>query len=287
MLLLRSSNILLSQPLPTPHHKIMATKRAAPDSNNDSRDTRPHWKRHKPNAFQPKNPENHGKNSYKKAHTVNDLKKTVRNITRLLEKSTDLPANIRVEKERQLQTATRDLQNAEKAKKRSEMIGKYHKIRFFDRQKAERRLKKAKKALKEAEAEEKGELKRKVEECEVDVNYAMYAPLEWEYVSLFPTRRKKEGEEETPETEGKEVERQGDREMWERVRKCMEEGTLGDLREGRLDEKGEDDAVAKPRSVKKAAKAQKKDDRAAGKVVQEQTNEEDESGDESGGGFFE
>ncbi|UJO12777.1 rRNA-processing protein efg1 [Fulvia fulva] len=273
----------------------MATKRSAPDSSSNN-DSRPHWKRPKhQGVFQPKNPENHGKNSFKKAHTVNDLKKTVRNITRLLEKSKDLPANIRVEKERQLQTATRDLQIAEKARKRSEMIGKYHKIRFFDRQKAERRLKKARKALKEAEGKNKEGLKRKVEECEIDVNYAHYAPLEWEYVSLFPTRRKKEGEEEEDKgVAGKEVEKQGDSAMWERVRRCMDEGTLGDLREGRLDGKGDDDegekVGTKLKSVKKAAKTQRKDDRSAmGKKVQveEEQQNDDESGDESGGGFFE
>ncbi|EME50150.1 hypothetical protein DOTSEDRAFT_85374 [Dothistroma septosporum NZE10] len=267
----------------------MATKRGAPDSNNDSRDSYLRRKRHKPNAFQPKDPENHGKNSYKKAHTVNDLKKTVRNISRLLER--ELPANIRVEKERALQTAQHDLAMAGKAKKRSEMIGKYHKIRFFERQKAERRLKKARKGIKEATADGKGReemegLRKRVEECEVDVNYAMYAPLEWEYVSLFP-RRKKEGEEDGDQDKGEGVERQGNGDMWKRVKRCMEEGTLGDLREGRLEGGGEDEVKELMRSVKKVRKDKKKDSRAEGQKAVMEEKDEDESGDESGGGFFE
>ncbi|KAK4507619.1 hypothetical protein PRZ48_001354 [Zasmidium cellare] len=263
----------------------MATKRQAPSDS----DARPQpAKRSKPSTpYQhQQRPAHHGKKSFKKAHPVNELKSTVRSLRRLLTRSDDLPANIRVEKERALQTAERDLKEAEKAKKRSDMIGKYHKIRFFERQKAERRLKKAKKALREAEESGDGdveELRARVEEVEVELNYAMYYPLEKEYVSLFPTRRGKDGEVEEVVKDG---ERQGDAEMLEVVRKCMKEGTLNDLREGRLSDKGErvkdeeeEEEVARP-TKKKAAKP------AKSKRAQD---EEEEGGDddETGGGFFE
>ncbi|KAF2173350.1 hypothetical protein M409DRAFT_62873 [Zasmidium cellare ATCC 36951] len=268
----------------------MATKRQAP-SDSDARQQPP--KRPKPSTSTPyhhqQRPAHHGKKSFKKAHPVNELKSTVRSLRRLLERSDDqLPAGIRIEKERALQTAERDLRDAEKAKKRSDVIGKFHKIRFFERQKAERRLKKARRAVREAEEEGEGEgdvevglLRRKVEDAEVDLNYAMFFPLEREYVSLFPTRR---GEE---ESEGREGERQGDVEMWALVKRCMKEGTLADLRGGRLSASGErlkdeeEEEVARPAKKKKAGKV------TSSKHVQNKDEEGESGDDQTGGGFFE
>ncbi|CAK4033469.1 rRNA-processing EFG1 [Lecanosticta acicola] len=274
----------------------MATKRQAPDD----ADSRPAWKRHKPNEHQRR--PNHGKKSFKKAHPVNELKSSIRSLRRLLDRQENLPADVRVEKERALQTAQRELAEAERAKKRSDMIGKYHKIRFFERQKAERRLKKARKDMKACEegGKKKEELERKVANAEVDLNYALYFPLDQDYVKLWPTKKNGNGEEgsATPEVEGAEPARQGDQQMWELVKKCTKEGTLKDLREGRLKQSGADDAEVDRSSSKKPKKAgelitskRKKvltkssgsRDRVEGKT--EAT--EDDSGDESGGGFFE
>jgi hypothetical protein len=93
-------------------------------------------------------------------------------------------------------------------------------VRFFERQRAERRLRRVRK-------EEGGE--EMVRDAETDLNYARFFPLHVDYVPLWPTRK---GEKEVREV--KLGEREGDLEMWELVRKCMEDGTLEDLREGRL-----------------------------------------------------
>lgn len=280
----------------------MATKRQAPDDSTAQQSFR---KRHKPGSSTYSNkPLDLGKKSFKKAHPVNDLKSKIRNLRRLLEHNEDLPANVRVEKERALQTAHHDLEQAQRAKKRSEIIGRWHKVRFFDRQKAERRLKKKRKEVKiledrgDAGEDEVESVKGEVKDLEVDVNYAIYFPLERDYVSLYPTRRKKgdeEGEEAAPEEgEGK---RQGDAEMWEKVKRCMEEGTLQDLREGRLEGDGaelDSKPIERPQKVKKKESKKPQKPQKAGKqreerreTTQEGHREESEESDDDGQGFFE
>ncbi|KAI5370403.1 Putative rRNA-processing protein Efg1 [Septoria linicola] len=281
----------------------MATKRPAP-TDEPSSSSRPFNKRHRTNNAQPHKPlpANLGTKSFKKAHTVNDLKSSIRSLRRLLSgpNSAKLPANVRVEKERALQTAEQDLAREEYAKKKNEVISRWHKVRFFDRQKAERRLKKARKALKD-DGESKA-LQRKVEECETEVNYAMYFPLDQDYVPLFPTRRNKGSEDgATPENEGGELERQGDKDMWDLVTKCAAEGRLKDLREGRLrratddeqdeeeEEEDEEQKQAKKKGRNKSDAKQKKsskDSEAAEKHDGDDQGEAD-SDNESGGGFFE
>jgi len=69
----------------------------------------------------------------KQVHTssVNSIKKRIRDVTRRLERSEDLPANIRVEDERALTAYQQELAAAEAEKVRQKMIKKYHMVRFF------------------------------------------------------------------------------------------------------------------------------------------------------------
>lgn len=163
-----------------------------------------------------------------------------------------MPANVRAERERELRKLEVELEEAEGKKRRSDIISRWHKVRFFERRKAERRLGKVKKGGGEGWEEQ------------VDLNYAMYWPLEREYVPLWP--RRKDGEEE----EG----RKGDGEMWRLVESCMREGRLEDLREGRVEGCGVEKVVRKEEKVEKKEKKREK------KVAVE----EDEDSD---GGFFE
>jgi hypothetical protein len=280
----------------------MATKRQAPDDR-PSQSSAPQQsrKRFKPNNigdFVP--PANHGKKSFKKAHTTNSIKSTIRSLRRLLERD-GLPADIRVEKERALQTAENELAATERAKVRSDMIARYHKPRFFERQKAERRLKQARKKLRAFEGEDEGErerLGRDVDCYEVDLNYALFFPLDEHYVSLYPTKR---GEEEGVVAAAEE--RQGDKVMWELVRKCLGEGKnkLELLREGKLTQKaafGEEEEEKE--QVKASQKKVKRDKAGSGKgaavkeknskkavVEEEGRNNEESDDDDNGGGFFE
>jgi len=169
------------------------------------------------------------------------------------------------------------------------MIARYHKVRFFDRQKATKRLKRARKAMKEVEddAEKREALALEADECEVDVQYAMYYPLDVAYVALYPSVRKVEGKEE--EGQAAEVQRQGDAAMRALLVKCAKEGKLDALRNGKLDKDGNykkveevNDEDAQPKSKKKTESKE-----ATGSKRKAETIEPEASGDESDGGFFE
>ncbi|KAM3415418.1 hypothetical protein BST61_g8943 [Cercospora zeina] len=269
----------------------MATKRPAPDSAPASR---PFNKRHRTNNSQAHKPLpfNLGSKSFKKAHTFNELKSTIRSLRRLLcgPKASALPATVRAEKERALRTAEQDLAREQYAKKRNDTIARWHKVRFFDRQKAERRLKKARKALREDEDNE--ELRRNVKERETEVNYAMYYPLDQDYVPLFPTRRKKDGEQDViAEQYGGESDRQGDGDMWNVVKICAENGTLKDLREGRwksndVNQTVEDRGREAEQSRNLYAPREQNDEHKA-EAMDDEEPLEDGSDNESGGDFFE
>src|SRR5438045_6583118 len=63
--------------------------------------------------------------------SVNAIKKRIRDVKRRLERSENLPANIRVEYERALAAYQQDLAAAEEEKMRRKMISRYHMVRFF------------------------------------------------------------------------------------------------------------------------------------------------------------
>lgn len=273
----------------------MASKRPAPDIH-PSRATQvprdPPRKRQKPNNLS-------GSKSFKKARPVNELKTSIRNIQRLLSRDgkgtaadgsekKPLPPKIRIAKERELASAQHELAEAQAGEKRSKMIARYHKVRFFDRQKATKRLKRAKKALKEEEGEkEREKLGTEVDECELDVQYAIYYPLDVPYVALYPSVKK--GEDEGEDGKASEVKRQGDAEMRALLKRCVELGRLDALRNGKLDmegnykaEEGDAEEEQKPKQKKTEAKEEKKNGKRKAEEI-----EPEESGDESDGGFFE
>ncbi len=63
--------------------------------------------------------------------SVNHIKGKLRDVTRTLERSKNLPADIRVEKERALAGYKLDLESAEREKRTQQTIKKYHMVRFF------------------------------------------------------------------------------------------------------------------------------------------------------------
>ncbi|KAI9645906.1 rRNA-processing protein efg1 [Ciborinia camelliae] len=166
----------------------------------------------------------------KQAHasSVNTIKKKIRDITRKLERAQDLPADVRVEDERALASYQQELASAEAEKIRQKMIKKYHMVRFFERQKATRQLKKLRKRLLETQStEEVEQLKEEMHILEVDLNYTQYHPLSETYISLYPPK----GTEEDAEAKVDKTKPP----MWKEVEKCMEEGTLDRLRNRKPD----------------------------------------------------
>lgn len=103
----------------------------------DSKKRRPNFKaggpRRKSNRPQPAQEELH-------ANSINSLKSRIRNLRRLLEHvdndpKNKMPANVRVERERELETCEHELSEKQAEQReamfRKKIIGKYHHIRFF------------------------------------------------------------------------------------------------------------------------------------------------------------
>lgn len=63
--------------------------------------------------------------------STNAIKKRKRDLRRLLEHAEKLPANIRISHERELATCDDELEAAKELANRSQMIKKYHMVRFF------------------------------------------------------------------------------------------------------------------------------------------------------------
>ena len=62
---------------------------------------------------------------------VNHIKHKIRDLRRTLERTENLPADVRVEKERALAGYKLDLEKTEHEKRKQRMIKKYHMVRFF------------------------------------------------------------------------------------------------------------------------------------------------------------
>lgn len=93
----------------------------------DDRSRRP-----EPRRLEPRNPKWRPQDTAQAASTaVNALKAKIRDLTRLLERSDSLPADVRVEKERALAGYKQDLEAAHEEKAKQAMIKKYHMVRFF------------------------------------------------------------------------------------------------------------------------------------------------------------
>lgn len=66
-----------------------------------------------------------------KIHSVNSLKSKIRDLTRSLDHNEDMPAGVRIEKERAVAGYKQDLENAEQEKRKQAIISRYHRVRFF------------------------------------------------------------------------------------------------------------------------------------------------------------
>jgi hypothetical protein len=66
-----------------------------------------------------------------KPNSVNPLKKKIRDVSRLLNRSESLPAGARMDNERALASYKLELADAMDEQRRQKMIKKYHMVRFF------------------------------------------------------------------------------------------------------------------------------------------------------------
>ncbi|KAH8994553.1 hypothetical protein EDB92DRAFT_1849839 [Lactarius akahatsu] len=118
---------------------------------------------------------------------VSKIKSALRQTRRLLAKE-GLAADVRVESERKLKALETDLAAAEKANKERSLATRYHKAKFFDRQKLIRKIKQTKKRLEEdgVSSKVRKALGAELFELRVDLNYVLNYPRLEKYISLFP-----------------------------------------------------------------------------------------------------
>jgi rRNA-processing protein Efg1 len=87
------------------------------------------------------------KKPHKDGGETKGLSDRIHSLRRLLEKATDMPADIRQEKERELQGYLTDQQRVKAAREKNAVTSRYHFVRFLERKKADRHLKKLEKNL--------------------------------------------------------------------------------------------------------------------------------------------
>ncbi|EXJ64418.1 hypothetical protein A1O7_00754 [Cladophialophora yegresii CBS 114405] len=99
----------------------------------------------------------------------------------------ELPGTIRQEKERELAALLFEQEQNKLKQEARKNLQRYHFIRFVERQKSERNLKKLVRQRDSCNDENaRKELEKQIHITEVDLNYAKYAPLGDKYISLFP-----------------------------------------------------------------------------------------------------
>lgn len=157
------------------------------------------------------------------------LSDKIHSLRRLLEKAVDMPADIRLDKERELQGYVTDQQRIKAIREKNAVTSRYHFVRFMERKKAERLLKRLEKGFDCVMMGEGGNAlcgaarnettgshdvgkknlhgqqglssteilvlqqeayKRHLHEAKVDLNYTLYAPLNQKYISLYPSTSK-------------------------------------------------------------------------------------------------
>ncbi|KAJ5774271.1 rRNA-processing protein EFG1 [Penicillium paradoxum] len=169
--------------------------------------------------------------------SINNLKKRIRDVKRLLNKM-DLSADARILQERALAGYEQDLADETARRERSQLITRYHFVRFLDRKTATKELNRLTRREKEKDLDpkEKDRLTAKIHTCRVNLNYTIYYPLTEKYISIYP---KSNGKADAPGSESESQKQEtkptaAKPPMWAIVAKCMEENTLDLLREGKL-----------------------------------------------------
>ncbi|KAK8151303.1 hypothetical protein IWX90DRAFT_490891 [Phyllosticta citrichinensis] len=239
-----------------------------------------------------------------KKFSLNPLKDKIRDLRRQLSRvGEEMPANIRVNKERELASKEHELWVAQGERLKQDLIPKYHKARFFERQKASRFLKKAVRNLNEnSDPAAQKELEDQKHIAEIDLNYTLYYPLIRPYTSLYTSRARSNSEKDqdgATKVGGETVRVGGDETIWKEVETRTSQGTsaLEALRNGlewREDKEGEKStppaagsASTNSRSMKTKAPTTKKTSGPAKDIKGEKQGEVVEEDEDSDGGFFE
>ncbi|CAO1629817.1 unnamed protein product [Sympodiomycopsis kandeliae] len=117
---------------------------------------------------------------------VSKIKASLRQTKRLLAKD-NLAPDVRQEAERRLISLEQDLELKQSSEHDRKNAERYHKVRFFERQKLVRQIKKIKKSLPEADSREAKKLNKELKEKRILLNYVLNFPTKYKYVALFPS----------------------------------------------------------------------------------------------------
>lgn len=131
----------------------------------------------------------------KHARTTNPSTR-IHSLKKLLNGSSNLPMTVRQEKERELAALLLDQEKKRILEDGRKNLQKYHFVRFIERQKSERALKKLIQRRNNSDEQDdaaKEQLEKQIHETEVDLNYAKYSPLGEKYISLLPNTDKRRG----------------------------------------------------------------------------------------------
>ncbi|KAJ8076748.1 18S rRNA maturation protein [Marasmius tenuissimus] len=207
---------------------------------------------------------------------VQKIKASIRQARRLLAKD-KLDADVRVQTERKLKSLEADLAKAEENRKEKTLATRYHKVKFFERQKVTRKIKQTIRELSEADGSSRERLKSELLSLRVDLNYILHYPKTKKYISLFPPEAR-HGQEQpkaapsaTTDAEREEIRH------W--IRQQMEEGDLP----------AEPEAISHPEdgSSKKVKPKLDWDKDKQKKSPTHQMDKDDDSGLEDKDDFFE
>ncbi|KAL1836007.1 hypothetical protein VTJ49DRAFT_5699 [Mycothermus thermophilus] len=299
----------------------MGRKRPRPDEESSGHPAEKRQRTNKPHG------KAHGKPHHKKPRkdvdleSINAIKKRARAIERLLARDDakedgKLPANKRIELERELAAHKQRIEDAHVKKERSKMISKYHMVRFFERKKAMRFAKQLEKRIaKTTDPKELAQYKADLHVAQVDIDYAKYFPFMEPYISLYAGVASGPKEEEETAAFAQYL-RTPRPPMWKLIEGTREEGEAALERmqnrppqraseaeteeqedqaeksaEKRSDKKKKKDRKEKkkgPRQERKAKKAAKPAEQAArgdGKKKAESSYESDSEGSDAGGFF--
>ncbi|PIA18796.1 hypothetical protein COEREDRAFT_79368 [Coemansia reversa NRRL 1564] len=137
------------------------------------------------NNVQSGNKSNRNQKSLQPPNSLSACKKQIRDVSRLLNRE-GLPSTARVELERRLKALTIQKTQLTNSQKDKANASRYHMIKFFERRKVERMLKRIDKQLKQDIAENSQKLVAEKQDLLVSLNYTIYYPNEFKYISLFP-----------------------------------------------------------------------------------------------------
>ncbi|KAF5355094.1 hypothetical protein D9756_005578 [Leucocoprinus leucothites] len=157
---------------------------------------------------------------------VSKIKSSLRQTRRLLAKD-KLAADVRVETERRLKALETELAQAELANKERTIAARYHKVKFFERQKVTRKIAQTKKQLSSESSESsRKKLTKALNDLRVDLNYILHYPKLKKYISLFPPEVRQDGARSAPSSEDAAKTAHAREEVRSWVRSCMEKGDL-------------------------------------------------------------